>query len=330
MKDILVSVCIPVYNAEKYLEIMIKSIMKQSHKNIEIIVSDNASKDNSSVIVKKLMEEDSRIKLNINNENIGFSGNVNKLIDLAKSEYIAIYHADDIYDSRIIEEQIKYLLENNEIAGCFTLGKQIDENGQNIRSKFYMNEKNTKCDIIVDLEKYISNIFRYGGSTFICPTSMIRKSVYEMIGVYNMKLKYVEDQDMYIRILEKYNMGIVCKELIYYRVHPAQGSSYYSSRNRDELSSHLVQIHSYLEENITLKNKFCNQLNKAISNDYLMLVKNNIANGNINNVKKYIELSKKYYVYHNFKRGFLLQKSDSKIIHVIAKILITIKIIIMK
>jgi len=71
------------------------------------------------------MKEDNRIKLNINSGNLDLCGNLNKLIELSNSEYIAIYHADDIYGKNIIGEQVKFLKENPELAGCFTLGRVI-------------------------------------------------------------------------------------------------------------------------------------------------------------------------------------------------------------
>lgn len=317
-----VSICIPVYNGERFLEKTIRSIINQTYKNIEIIISDNASTDCTIDIIKILMKEDSRIQLNINKENLGFSGNLNKLIELANSEYLAIYHADDVYEETIVESQVKYLLINNELAGCFTLAKAIDENDELLKSVFFLRVENTKNNKIVDLDEYISNIFKYGGSTFVCPTAMIKKSIYKEIGNYNEKLKYIEDQDMYIRILEKYRMGIVARELVNYRIHKAQGSSYYRRSIRNELDPQVVHIDNYLKNNEFLKNKFQDELNIFIARNYLGIVKNNISRGIKNNVQKNAELSKQHYIFSNLDKTWLLQNSNNGVIYTIVKILL--------
>lgn len=325
MEKDLVSICIPVFNGEKFLEQAIRSIIKQTYTNIEIIVSDNASTDNSIGIVEMLMDEDCRIKLNINEKNLGFSGNLNKLINLANSEYIALYHADDVYEDIIIEEQIKYLQINNELAGCFTLAKFIDEKNEFLENRMFLSANNIQKNIIVHLDDYISNLFEHGTSTFMCPTAMIKKSVYDKIGPYDTELKYIEDQDMYIRILEKYNMGIIGKELVHYRIHESQGSTFYRREDRNELNPHVVHIRNYLSKNVILKERFSKELNIFISRDYLVLVENNVFKGNKHGISEYINQSKQYYIFPRFSKLWFLQNSNNRIVYLIVKIIFFIK-----
>ncbi len=103
MKMIKVSVVIPVYNNEKYLERCIRSVINQSLKEIEIIVVDDGSTDSAPAIMDKLSEEDDRINV-IHKENEGYSAAVNKGIDLAKGEYIAIVESDDYCADNMYEE----------------------------------------------------------------------------------------------------------------------------------------------------------------------------------------------------------------------------------
>lgn len=303
----LVSICIPVYNGEKFIEETLRSIINQTYKNIGIIVSDNASTDNTSKKIKRLMKEDKRIKLNINFENLGFSGNLNKLIELSNSEYIAIYHADDIYKKNIVKEQVKYLEENPKLAGCFTLGKVINGKGE-IQNKDYFiyYEKTLPNNLVVNLDFFVKKMCEKG-NVFVCPTLMIRKSIYNELGGYNTDIKHIEDQDMWIRILEKYDLGIINKELINYRIHENQGSNYYSSKKRQELSVDLKYIDKYLNKNLEFNIRYRKNLNKRIAIDYLVLARNAIYRNDYNDFKENINKSKQYHIFYDKLKLLIVQ-----------------------
>ena len=105
-KDIKVSIIIPVYNVEKYLAECLDSVIKQSHSNLEIILVDDGSKDNSGKIADRYAEKDSRIKV-IHKENEGVSTARNTGIDAATGEYVCFSDADDY----LMEDYVEYLLE---------------------------------------------------------------------------------------------------------------------------------------------------------------------------------------------------------------------------
>ena len=92
----LVSVIIPCYNAEKYVESAIRSIMNQTYKNLEIIITDDCSTDDTLEILQKLAKEDSRIKLYKNETNLKIVKTLNNMISQANGKYIARMDADDI------------------------------------------------------------------------------------------------------------------------------------------------------------------------------------------------------------------------------------------
>lgn len=108
MNDELISIIVPIYNAEKYIERCIKSIIDQDYKDIEIILIDDGSKDNSNKICKKLKEYDDRIKFITNYKNRGVSNARNIGIENSNGKYIAFVDADDY-----IEKDIYINLYNN-------------------------------------------------------------------------------------------------------------------------------------------------------------------------------------------------------------------------
>ena len=109
MNKPLVSVIIPCYNAEKYVEEAIRSIMTQTYSNLEIIVTDDCSSDNTLMILETLAAEDSRIKVIKNEKNLKIVKSLNNMIEVAQGKYIARMDADDISLPERIEKQVSFL-----------------------------------------------------------------------------------------------------------------------------------------------------------------------------------------------------------------------------
>jgi len=92
----LVSICIPCYNAERYLRETVDSVRKQTYPNIEINIRDNASTDGTPELLRALAAEDSRIRVFRNETNIGMAGNWNAVVADSRGEYVGILSADDL------------------------------------------------------------------------------------------------------------------------------------------------------------------------------------------------------------------------------------------
>ena len=107
----LVSVIMPSYNSSKYIEASIKSVLGQTYKNIELIIVDDCSSDNTVEIIKSF--SDTRIRLFINETNQGAALSRNKALREAKGNYIAFLDSDDVWDLTKLESQIQYMKENN-------------------------------------------------------------------------------------------------------------------------------------------------------------------------------------------------------------------------
>lgn len=107
MKDDLISVIVPVYNVEKYLHKCINSILNQTYKNLEIILIDDGSTDNSGKICDEYALKDNRIKV-IHKENGGLSSARNAGLDICSGDYIGFVDSDDY----IAEDMYEYLYVN--------------------------------------------------------------------------------------------------------------------------------------------------------------------------------------------------------------------------
>jgi glycosyltransferase involved in cell wall biosynthesis len=108
----LVSVIVPCYNAEVYLESAIRSITEQTYTNLEIICVNDGSKDATGEILERLAAKDRRIRVVHNEKNLKLIGTLNKAIDLARGALIARMDADDVSLPRRIEEQVRVFMQN--------------------------------------------------------------------------------------------------------------------------------------------------------------------------------------------------------------------------
>lgn len=128
----LVSVVIATYNGERFLAEQLESILNQTYSNIEIIAVDDCSTDNTVAILKEYAAADSRIKVVVNDANIGYVKNFEKGLKLASGDYIAPSDQDDIWKKEKIEMLLGQM-EGHEIV--YSNSELIDSNGQSLHKK---------------------------------------------------------------------------------------------------------------------------------------------------------------------------------------------------
>jgi alpha-1,3-rhamnosyltransferase len=200
----LVSVIVPCYNHEHYVESTISSIINQSYKNIELIVLDDGSKDNSPKILQLLSK-----KYNFyfeHQQNIGLTATLNKALALANGKYICIVASDDYWPLHKIEIQVQFMEQNQEYAMSYGKMISIDANSNIID---YMEYQNISGNIFENI--FISNVIS-------APTAIIRKEILDSMGGYDESLP-IEDLYMWLKISEFYPIGFIDDYLAYYRMH---------------------------------------------------------------------------------------------------------------
>lgn len=128
MKKDLVSIIVPVYKAEKFLESTIKTVKAQTYTNWELIFIDDCSPDNSTEIIENEMKNNAKIKLVKLEKNSGAAIARNTGINNANGKYIAFLDADDLWDSKKLEKQVEFM-NKNDYSFSFTGYEFADENG---------------------------------------------------------------------------------------------------------------------------------------------------------------------------------------------------------
>lgn len=217
-----ISVLMPAYNSEKYIADAIESIINQTFRDFEFIVFDDCSSDKTWDIITKYARNDSRIKADLNEHNLGIAGNRNKLISAARGKYIAWQDSDDISFPDRLDHQYLFLEEHSEVG---IVGGYL---------QFFGNSGVSSLRIYhADDARLRSRIFRY--SPVAQPAAMIRRRCFEEFGVYDLRYPPAEDIDMSFRIGQKYNFANLPQAVLRYREH--SHSATFTKLKKIELST---------------------------------------------------------------------------------------------
>jgi teichuronic acid biosynthesis glycosyltransferase TuaG len=208
----LVTVIIPLYNAEKYIVETIESVMNQTYQNWELLVIDDCSTDNSRSLVEKFEKEDSRIRLIESETNFGGPARPRNIgIDNAKGEYIAFLDADDVWTNSKLKKQIE-IIHNTNYDIIYTLANTIDTNS-NIIGEF----KNQ--NIYNKLKYFYSDLTILYFSNYININTVLMKKDLNIKFRENKNLIALEDWMFWIENL--YNnkkIKFISEPLINYRI----------------------------------------------------------------------------------------------------------------
>jgi glycosyltransferase involved in cell wall biosynthesis len=124
-----VSMGMPVYNGEKYIEEAIESILAQTYIDFELIISDNASTDRTQEICQGYADHDERIRYYRNPTNLGAAPNYNRTFQLSSGEYFKWAEDDDLIATDFLVKCVEVLDQDPNIVLCFPIARVIDENG---------------------------------------------------------------------------------------------------------------------------------------------------------------------------------------------------------
>jgi glycosyltransferase involved in cell wall biosynthesis len=205
-QEALVSIAIPFYNTEKYLELAIQSIINQTYQNWKLLLIDDGSTDASLTIARKF-ESDPRVTIHSDGQNKNMSFRLNEFANKVTTKYLARMDADDIMHPEKIQKQMQILESHPEIDVLGTNSYSINENSmvEGIRLEFPPGVELCKVD------------------TFIHPT-IIAKTAWFIANPYDIKIERIDDKELWFRTHKKYNFQILTAPLFFYREF---GNGYY-------------------------------------------------------------------------------------------------------
>jgi glycosyltransferase involved in cell wall biosynthesis len=211
--DPVVSVLMPVYNAERFLEQTLQSILAQTFTDFEFIIIDDGSTDSSRSILESHAARDRRVRL-VSRPNTGYVVALNEAIGMARGRYLARMDADDVALPVRLERQVQFLDEHPDHVCVGAVCAFIDERGRFLRYSMsvFGHEANQR------------ELMR-GSTTLIHPTWMMRRDAVERVGPYDPSLMPAEDIDLLLRLSETGKVDNLPEPLLKYRMHDQSVSS---------------------------------------------------------------------------------------------------------
>lgn len=198
----LVSIVLPIYNGEKYMNLSIDSILNQTYKNWELIIIDDCSTDKTPEIAKAYSDKDARISYYRNEVNLKLPRGLNRGFSLSKGDYLTWTSDDNLYYPEAIERMVNSLqTENTDFV--FATCDVINQDGEVV-------------EIIKAPKNYKKAIL---GGNFVGACFMYTRKVYETIGEYNPDNFLVEDYDYWLKIFAKFDVSNIQDVLYQYRWH---------------------------------------------------------------------------------------------------------------
>lgn len=259
-----ISICMPVYNGSKFLSLALDSALAQTYTNIEVIVVDDHSKDESYRIAQYYAQKDARVKVYRNNQNLGLVDNWNECIRRSSGTWIKFLFQDDLLDATCIESLFRAATSNrasHSIVFCqrrYVFEGSVSETIKREYAKLLaesrailIKEYMSPADIALQsLAWPARNIF---GEP---PSFLIRRDLFDKVGMFDTRFENVCDLEFWVRAGALTGIYYLPKVLVSFRIHSGSMSHYNNT---------VKAFRTHYIERTILFWKYCN------SADYLAL-----------------------------------------------------------
>lgn len=222
MQKSMVSVVMPAYNAQEYIEEAIDSVLKQTYSELELIIVDDGSTDNTLNIIKRI--NDHRVRVFENKKNMGIAYSTNRAIDNSQGEYIALMDDDDISLPGRLEKEVDFLEKNVDIDIVGGSAEIIDKYG-NSMSLSYNPRYNPK---------YIKAMLLFRYLNFLNGTAMIRKRLFTINNLrYRDGYYGMQDYQFYIEASKVGKISSIHDVVLKRRIHDKNETDLQFAKNRE-------------------------------------------------------------------------------------------------
>lgn len=264
----LVSIVIPCYNHEKFVQDCIQSVIEQTYENIELIIIDDGSKDNSVAKIQEMIsackERFTRFEFRTR-ANKGLSATLNEALGWCKGSYYSAIASDDILLTSKIAIQVEYLESpsNVKCAGVFGNVIYIDNNSNHLRESRLLFKRNKFKDIF--LQDY----------TILAPTQLLRLNLIRKVGYYDEDVK-IEDYYMWLKLTFSNEFYLDSLEdcFVKYRAHETNSSKNFYLMHNERLKV----LRSYME---------LDNYKESVSLSYLMYAHDVLRENKVGSLKAF-------------------------------------------
>ncbi len=211
------SVLLSVRNGMPYVPETIESIRRQSFADFEFVIVDNVSTDGTRDLLHDVARDDSRIRVFLNEQDLGHSGGLNRGLSECRASWVARIDADDVALPERLARQLVFLEENAQLGVSSCLAYYIDPKGKRVGKTFH------DLKTPADFARYFAAGEMIG---ILHPGALMDRALVERLGGYREAFGASNDIDLWARVAETGRLILVQQEyLMEYRVHPAQGTS---------------------------------------------------------------------------------------------------------
>ena len=218
LKAPLISVCMPVYNAQRYLKEAVVSILDQTFRDFEFLIIDDGSSDRSLSILKRYAAQDARIRLS-SKPNAGYAVRLNEMLYLARGDLIARMDADDVALPERFARQVEFLRCHPEVDVVGGAQEHIDSQGHLL---FVQGEP--------EEHEELQELALTGVCPINHPSVMMRREAVLAVGGYRVEMMPAEDFDLWLRMGEHGRLANLTDVITRYRVHESSVSALMPSR----------------------------------------------------------------------------------------------------
>jgi len=215
-----VSVLVPSFNYGRYLPLTLRSILSQSHSDLELIITDDCSSDESRAIAEEYRRLDSRVRAVFHDSNRGLAASRNSALAISSGEFVAFCDADDIWLPDKLKIQLEYLRNRPEVglthSDALIMDRDGNLTGQLFSALMHRKRQATSGNLFEELCQ----------RNFFCvPTVVVRRQAIMRIGGFAESLRSLEDWVCWAKISRHYPIHYTSDALAKYRVHPASLSA---------------------------------------------------------------------------------------------------------
>lgn len=238
----LVSVCIPAYNNAGYIMDAVNSILNQTYPNLELVVVDDCSTDDTYEVLRAVQDE--RLKLYRNEHNLGMSGNWNRCLKLCSGEYVKLVGADDMLAENALELEVSALEAHPTAVMAESDTKLVDLNGSG--KGFY---KRFGRSGLVDGKKICRRGF-FNKDYFGAPqANTFRRIAAEKIGGFDSAFTYILDYDFFVSLACQGDVYIIHESLNYFRVRKESNTGAVMGADKEKTAAYVAEHRHLLEKN---------------------------------------------------------------------------------
>lgn len=230
-----VSVLMPTYNRAWLLKQSLESVLAQTWSDFEVVISDNASSDDTERLVKSYRDE--RIVYWRNQENIGWQRNMWQVLSLAKGDLMGFLPDDDLMMPENLASKVAVFTQYPNVGLVHSKYHVIDENGKIIQP-----DTNWKHgpDRTVDAVEPGANVLKallVGFNTINLPTVLFRRACYERLGGFTTQLSHADDYEYWMKVAAHYDIAFLAKPLVMWRFHSGTLTNQYCAGSATGVSN---------------------------------------------------------------------------------------------